>query len=253
MRRSCHSMTERSDRVHRNVCGKCSHLKSAAPGRLLALGHIMRARLFQPHCLGAILLGAGVLIACGTTSGAQSASGACPQGMTLCPTCNGDPGFCASACTGGICNDLIDGAVGDEPSPTVTDAGSSPSDAGASPADAGGCDACGAGQLCVHPSCGGGTALPCYDLNDAGGCATGWTYSTVCQFYGGTATTGPGCRPPPCIPPPPFCVDVPTACGTTAKCACLPDNVCQVTLPGNVVTGGQCLSVSGPVVSCGSA
>jgi hypothetical protein len=244
----------------------------------------MQARSLQSYFLWTTLFGGGVLLACGTTSGAPSnPGGACPQGTMLCPTCGDGAGYCALACSEVECPTIPDGASGDEgsaigasdgggPCPGVAStlcsdcsgmafcvSGGCPAqtcplrEAGAAPADAGSCDACGPGQLCVHPSCAGGNAPPCSALNDAGGCAAGWTYSPLCQFYGGTSMTGPGCRPPPCVPPPAFCVDPPAACGSTAKCSCLPTNVCEVSLPGNVITGGQCQGVNGLVVSCGSA
>jgi hypothetical protein len=203
---------------------------------------------------------------------------------TLCTTCPGGVPFCSQACPAIACPILdagpeVDGAPGDAgrdaaatgcpatASTACIDCGgtgfcvSGPCpalncaevDSGAAP-DAGGagCGGCGAGQLCVHPSCGGGNAPPCDRLDDAGGCAAGWTYSATCQFTG-SLTPGPGCRPPPCVPPAPFCASVPASCGGSVRCTCLPNNVCTVTLPGGGITGGQCQSVSGQTVTCGSA
>jgi hypothetical protein len=62
---------------------------------------------------------------------------------------------------------------------------------------------CFVGEVCVHPSCGGGVAV-CTALPDGGQCPSGWTYSTLC------ATGGrPGCTPPPCTPPNSFCATLP--------------------------------------------
>jgi hypothetical protein len=126
------------------------------------------------------------------------------------------------------------------------DAASPDSDA----AQGGGTCACGVGQICVHPSCGGGVAPACEMTNDAAACPAGWTYSPTCQFSG-LSMTGPGCRPPPCVPPAPFCADIPASCGTNVNCGCLPSNVCS---PAGGSTGGSCGAVdNGTDVVCGSA
>src|SRR5450631_1036695 len=98
-------------------------------------------------------------------------------------------------------------------------------------------------QVCVHPSCGGGT-LVCDPLPDGGQCPTGWTYHALCSLTAGRS--GSGCQPPPCTPAAPFCADVPAACGGTPTCTCLPSNICD--------GGGQCGAVStGGNVMCGFA
>jgi hypothetical protein len=98
-------------------------------------------------------------------------------------------------------------------------------------------------QICVHPSCGGGT-LVCDRLPDGGQCAAGWTYHALCSLSSGGS--GSGCQPPPCTPAAQFCADVPAACGGTPTCTCLPSNICD--------GGGQCGTVStGGNVMCGFA
>ena len=102
---------------------------------------------------------------------------------------------------------------------------------------------CASNQVCVHPSCGGGV-LVCDRLPDGGQCAAGWTYHALCSLNSGGS--GPGCEPPPCSPPLPFCADVPSACGGAPTCTCLPSNICQ--------GGGQCGAVfNGGNVMCGFA
>ena len=102
---------------------------------------------------------------------------------------------------------------------------------------------CASNQVCVHPSCGGGV-LVCERLPDGGQCAAGWTYHALCSLNSGGS--GPGCEPPPCSPPLPFCADVPSACGGAPTCTCLPSNICQ--------GGGQCGAVfNGGNVMCGFA
>ena len=59
------------------------------------------------------------------------------------------------------------------------------------------------------------------------------------------AGPGPGCEPPPCTPPAPFCFTRPASCGATVTCSCLPANVCQ--------GGGGCGLISGGEVLCLSA
>ena len=101
---------------------------------------------------------------------------------------------------------------------------------------------CTGGQVCVHPSCGGGVAI-CERLPDGGQCASGWTYTANCA-----TGVGPGCIPPPCTPPAPFCADVPAACSGTPTCGCLPTSLCQQ----NGGSGG-CEFANSTEVMCGSA
>lgn len=102
---------------------------------------------------------------------------------------------------------------------------------------------CASNQVCVHPSCGGGV-LVCERLPDGGQCAAGWTYHALCSLNSGGS--GPGCEPPPCSPPTPFCADIPSACGGAPNCTCLPSNICQ--------GGGQCGAIfNGGNVMCGFA
>ncbi len=102
---------------------------------------------------------------------------------------------------------------------------------------------CSTGQACVHPSCGGGVAV-CERLPDGGQCPSGWTYTALCA-----TGLGPGCVPPPCTPPTPFCADVPAACAGTLTCGCFPTNVCQ----WSGGSGGFCQFINSSEVMCASA
>jgi hypothetical protein len=97
-------------------------------------------------------------------------------------------------------------------------------------------------QLCIRPSCSGGTAPRCLMLTDAGTCPPDYTYSSLCQFM--AAPIGPGCTPPRCVDPPPFCLDLPAACSAKLNCACLPTTACGA-------SGGVCISIIRDVVQCG--
>jgi hypothetical protein len=103
---------------------------------------------------------------------------------------------------------------------------------------------CGGTQICIRPSCAGGTAPPCLPLGDASACPASYTQSSFCQYQTGGA--GPGCLPPRCTDPPPFCLDLPAACSGKPACGCLPGNVCGT-------GGGSCMMVAGSTVQCGSA
>ena len=110
-----------------------------------------------------------------------------------------------------------------------------------------GTSSCTSGQICVHPSCAGGTPPPCIPLAvDGGQCPSGWT-QTLCQ--GGNGSTQ-GCLPPPCTPPDQFCAPLPSTCAGAPSCTCLPSTVC---MPNGATTGGQCQFVNGRVVMCGAA
>lgn len=105
---------------------------------------------------------------------------------------------------------------------------------------------CAIGQVCVHPSCGGGTPPQCDPgLLDGGLCPSGWTYEPQCPPGSGTV---PGCIPPACTPPGPYCVVVPAACSGAPSCSCLPSGVCQEN--GG---SGSCQSATSTEVLCGSA
>jgi hypothetical protein len=137
--------------------------------------------------------------------------------------------ICAGSCTMGAGQGPSDGAIADV-------AGDSGHACGAS--------TCRSDQVCVHPSCGGGTPPMCLEHADGGQCPSGWTYQPFCS---GGLTVGPGCVPPSsCTPQTPFCADVPASCGGRPSCTCLPANICN----GN----GSCGSVytSGDVM-CGFA
>jgi hypothetical protein len=181
-----------------------------------------------------------VLLVAGCSSSDSSSSGTtdehgCAPGATYCHGCNGS-GFCSmGGCPGFQCAEPIaDGSAGAGGSSESDAAGSTDAMGGsdfsdASRVDSGpsacGAQTCGANQLCVHPTCQGGAAVPCSPPSDAGTCPNGWTYQAVCQFGG--MQSGPGCLPPRCTDPPPFCIDIPAACGTMPKCSCLPGDVCQ--------------------------
>ena len=162
-------------------------------------------------------------------TGGQVDAGACRmQGESCNP-----PQYCCSV--GMICAGICTMGVGQGPSD-----GAAASDGG----PACGASTCRSDQVCVHPSCGGGTPPMCEEPSDGGQCPAGWTYQPNCVggFIGGA-----GCVPPSsCTPQSPFCADVPASCGGRPSCTCLPADVCK----GN----GSCGSVytSGDVM-CGFA
>jgi hypothetical protein len=101
---------------------------------------------------------------------------------------------------------------------------------------------CTNGQICVHPSCGGGVAV-CEKLPAGGQCPSDWTYTGNCA-----TGVGPGCIPPPCTPPAPFCAEVPAVCSGTPSCGCVPASLCQQ----NGGTG-SCQFANSTEIMCGSA
>jgi hypothetical protein len=123
----------------------------------------------------------------------------------------------------------------------VAGGGASGTGAGGQGGVACGSTTCGSGQVCVHPSCGGGVAV-CTPLQDGGTCPAGWTATDFCS------PTHPGCVPPPCDPPLPFCANVPATCAGTLNCSCLPSDICTRN-GGN----GTCGIVTATDVRCGSA
>jgi hypothetical protein len=171
--------------------------------------------------------GQGGGVVCGTS--------VCSAGQICCPGCEPGTGTCLmGGCPGSACppprdasDDLVTDASGD---------------------GSGICQGvtCGPNDVCVHPSCGGGVPI-CQPVDDAGMCPPGWQHQPNC-FQAGYA--GPGCAPPPCQPPAPFCAPKPPACGNTVTCNCLPFNICQ----GEAGFGGQCAFISGTRdVTCLSA
>jgi hypothetical protein len=106
----------------------------------------------------------------------------------------------------------------------------------------GSAEPCSTGQVCVRPTCGGGFPV-CEKVPDGGQCPSGWTLTGNCVTFG-----GPGCTPPPCTPPAPFCVGVPAACSGTATCGCLPTNIC--TQNGG---SGSCQFANSTEITCASA
>jgi hypothetical protein len=103
----------------------------------------------------------------------------------------------------------------------------------------GGCGPCAANQVCVHPWNCGGTSPGCVAVTDAAACQAGWTFETNC---GPLVSSGPGCKPPPCVNPPPSCVDVPSGCSSNLTCGCL-NSLCE----------SVCSTVQGHDVMCGGA
>lgn len=110
-----------------------------------------------------------------------------------------------------------------------------------------GTETCTGTRVCVHPACGGGTPPQCMPVGDGGQCLSGWTLSTSCVGLGGQ---GVGCMPPPCMPPAPFCADIPASCSGAPTCGCLPSLICN---PPSGQTGGSCALVNGRQVMCGFA
>ena len=131
---------------------------------------------------------------------------------------------------------IADGSSMGEDAEGALDAASSdaPTDARPGPGDAGsfacGDATCAPGQLCVHPCCGGAAPSCLMPLPEAGTCPNNLVKVSDCP-----GTGGPGCMPPPCTPPAPFCLDAnqcPNACG------CAP------------VSCGACPPASGRDVMC---
>jgi hypothetical protein len=169
-----------------------------------------------------------LLAGCGSGQGGADAGGGAPRGGSG-GAAGGQAGTAGSASTGGTA-----GTAG-----TVGTAGSTGT--GGAGHLACGSTTCGANQVCVNPSCGGGAEV-CLPLGDAGQCPTGFTRTDQCS-----PGSGPGCVPPPCDPPPPVCVDISPACGPLPTCSCLPANVCQ---QQNGQFGGTCATVKSGQVLC---
>lgn len=163
-------------------------------------------------------------------AGGQTDGGACRmKGESCVPpqSCCG-PLVCAGVCTVGVGQGgSQDGASTD----VASDGGHTCSSS-----------TCRANQVCVHPSCGGGTPPTCFSApGDAGQCPQGSTYQQHCP-----PSFNPGCLPTPCSPAPPFCADVPASCAGRPSCICLPPDVCN--------GGGSCGVVySTGDVMCGFA
>jgi hypothetical protein len=163
-------------------------------------------------------------------AGGQIDAGACRMQGESCTSpqhCCG-PLICAGICTMGVGQ----GGPQDGASTDVSGDGG----------HACGSSTCRANQVCVHPSCGGGTPPTCYSApGDAGQCPPGSTYQPHCP-----PNFAPGCLPAPCSAAPPFCADIPASCGGHPSCVCLPPNVCN--------GGGSCgLVDSTGDVMCGFA
>jgi hypothetical protein len=193
------------------------------------------------------LLGIGLVLAygCGGSLGPASGTGGSGTGGGAAAGGVGGTG------TGGSGGDIVDtgGTGGDSGGTTGTGGVTGTGGTGTGGTGTGGqggifCGdtACASGQVCVHPSCGGGVAV-CTPPQDAGTCPAGWTYMAFCVSRG-----GPGCTPPPCDPPLPYCADVPAACAGTPTCICLPSDVCARN-GGN----GGCMFANASAVMCGSA
>lgn len=227
----------RRDRRQSSICLSCKSRRELLVLQSLPGGHRRRKRALFLHQGGPMglhlrsivtaLAAAVVITACNGSSskgdGGAGAGGSAGTGGNAGATGSGGRGGSAGGASGGA-----GGAAG---------GGGGVSCSGTT---------CNGGQVCVHPSCGGGTPPQCDSgLVDGGLCPSGWTYEPQCPPGSGTV---PGCVPPACTPPAPFCADVPAACSGTATCACLPVSICQ----GNGGTG-QCAIVTSRQVTCGSA
>jgi hypothetical protein len=197
---------------------------------------------------------------CLATDGGGSDSGGpngpCAAGEAACPDCNGGT-MCVTAVCGAVsCPTPLPDASGDVPqvscfgqicapgemccpgcAPGTGSCGQACTGVGCPPTgDATGPIACGAQtcsdlQVCVYPVAGG---VAVCESNDAATCPSGWT---PCSAAGSTGTVT-GCTPPS---PPPYCLNIPAACGGTPTCACLGSNVCN---------GEMCVGVRNGQVSC---
>jgi hypothetical protein len=139
--------------------------------------------------------------------------------LTTASACSGDPGSGGAGNVGGHSN-----SGGSTLGVGGSHGGGSTGNGGSTAFPACGTQTCTSNQICVHPSCGGGIAPACIMLNDGGLCPSGWTYSSFCNNL---LSSGPGCRPPPCVNPPAFCASIPAGCGNAITCGCLPTNVCS--------------------------
>jgi hypothetical protein len=192
-------------------------------------------------------------------------TGGCAPNQIWCPGCEPGTGACyVGGCPGIAC--LPDGGAGTVGSGGLSGTGGTGGrggttgsggrvgsaggaghgGSGGGAAGAGGAAACGctSGEICVRPSC-GGTALACIAVPDGGLCPSGYTYNSFCTSIEFSSGPGPGCQPPPCTPPPSYCLAVPASCGSPVTCSCLPSNVCQ--------GGGACGLISAGEVLCVSA
>jgi hypothetical protein len=188
----------------------------------------------------------------GGSAGGQSGgggTGGCAPNQVWCPGCEPGTGACyAGGCPGVACPPP-DGGAGASGSSGTSGSGGAGHGGTTGAGGTGGVKACGthlctAGETCVRPSC-GGTALPCIPAPEGGQCPSGYTYNSFCTNNGIGQGPGPGCQPPPCTPPAPYCFSIPASCGSTLTCSCLPANVCQ--------GGGACGLISAGDVVCLSA
>ena len=191
----------------------------------------MMSRRFQMSspvtvfAIAVVALCAAQMAACGSSSHVNGEDGGAGAG--------GAADGSAGASGGGGTTDAGGGGAGT--------AGTGGRDGGADASDAGiacGDLQCGANQVCVRQSCGGGAVAVCAPPQDGGMCPAGWSSVATCPGSG-----RPGCVPPPCSPPPPKCVMIPAACNGTPTCGCLPFDIC---------TSGTCLSGLSGQVSCAS-
>jgi hypothetical protein len=188
--------------------------------------------LFSVLAIGAVACGAGVSNSDGGPSGSGGSAGSGGQATGGQGGNTGGVGGASGGHTGGGAGGAAGGMAG----------------GGGGGGIACGSSSCTSGQLCVHPSCGGGAPPQCDPLvQDGGQCPSGWTYEAQCPPGSGTH---PGCVPPLCTPPEPFCLDIPAGCAGTVGCPCLPSTVCN---QSGTTSGGGCLGLSGANVRCGSA
>jgi hypothetical protein len=169
--------------------------------------------------VSALVLVSTIVAACGSSGSATGnvdASGSSGDD-------SGSQGIADGCSMGEDAEGVLEAASSD----AATDAQPGPGDAGSF---ACGDATCTPGQLCVHPCCGGAAPSCLMPLPEAGTCPNNLVKVSDCP-----GTGRPGCMPPPCTPPAPFCLDAnqcPNACG----CA--------------IVSCGACPPASGRDVMC---
>lgn len=124
-----------------------------------------------------------------------------------------------------------------------TCSGPAPADSGASKEANGdasfacGAQRCVSGQLCLSALSGGGPA-ECSPINDAGACPSDYEYVPSCP----NLSSQPGCEPVPTTQAD-SCVSIPSGCGPTPTCGCIPQGTCPS-------FASQCLSVTAQWITC---
>jgi hypothetical protein len=168
------------------------------PVRALTVGRTPGSR----GRVSALMLLLTIVAACGS-------SGSAPGNVEAGERGDDDAGPVGTA-DGSPMSDDAEQAFDAAPSDAPTDSQPAPGDAGAF---ACGDVTCAAGQLCAHPCCGGAAPSCLMPLPEAGTCPNNLVRVEVCP-----GTGRPGCQPPPCTPPAPFCVDA-NQCANACGCA----------------------------------